>query len=202
LSAAILGVAWLKGVAIMKRTHHSGVTIAMALVAAGQALADGPETQKMLAMIADIEFITQNSLLEYAGQALPEVTVVTENELQLRFRASEAQVLALEDDHSFGRVSAFYDRYANKVLLSDVSSFTGPGLLHELVHFLQEVNGKDDIFVSYPVCLEAEAYDLQALWQAEHGIDLDSKPDYGFVMTLYGVCNDADFSWVDSAYQH
>lgn len=186
----------------MKRTHHSGVTIAITLVTAGQALADGPETQKMQAMIADIEFITQNSLLEYAGQTLPDVTVVTENELQLQFRASEAPVLALGDDHSFGRVSAFYDRYANKVFLSDVSSFTGPGLLHELVHFLQEVNGKDDMIVSYPVCLEAEAYDLQALWQAEHGIDLDSKPDYGFVMTLYGVCNDADFSWVDSAFQH
>lgn len=191
-----------EGVEIMKRTRRSGVTIALALVAAEQVLADGSETQNMSAMIADIEFITQNSLLEYAGQALPDVIVVTENELQLRFHASKAQVLALEDAHSFGRVSAFYDRYASKVFLSDVSSFTGPGLLHELVHFLQEVNGKNDMFVSYPICLEAEAYDLQALWQAEHGIDLDSKPDYGFVMTLYGICNDADFSWVDSAYQH
>ena len=107
---------------------------------------------------------------------------------------------AIEDDRSFGRVSAFYDRYANKIFLADVNSIAGPGLFHELVHFLQDINGKDDLFASHRVCLEAEAYELQAIWQTEQGIDLASKPEYGFVMTLYGVCNDADFSWIDSPY--
>lgn len=182
----------------MKRTYLSGVTVAMALVAGRYALAEGPETQKMLAMIGYIEFITQNSSLEYAGQDLPEVTVVSENELQLLFRSSEAEVSANEGDRSFAIVSAFYDRSANKIFLADVSSIAGPGLFHELVHFLQAINDQDEMFTSHRACLEAEAYELQAIWQTEQGIDLASKPEYGFVMTLYGACNDADFSWIDS----
>lgn len=185
----------------MRHAYLAGVTVAVALVAGRQVLADGLETRKMLAMIADIEFITQNSSLEYAGEALPLVTIVSESELQLRFHASEGPLPAQKGGHSRGRVAALFDRDANQIFLSDVSSITGPGLLHELVHFLQDVNGKDDMFVSHPVCLEAEAYDLQAIWQAEQGIDVESKPDYGFIMTLYGVCNDADFSWIDSAYR-
>jgi hypothetical protein len=184
----------------MKRTYFSGVTVAMALVAGPYALAEGPETQKMLAMIGYIDFITQISSLEYAGQDLPDVTVLSENELQLLVRSSEAEVSANEDDRSFALVSAFYDRSANKIFLADANSIAGPGLFHELVHFLQAINDKDDMFISHRACLEAEAYELQAIWQTEQGIDLASKPEYGFIMTLYGACNDADFSWIDSAY--
>ena len=71
-------------------------------------------------------------------------------------------------------------------------------MFHELVHFLQGINGKDDMFLAHRVCLEAEAYDLQATWQTVTGIDPASKPTYGFVTMLYGVCNDADFSWIES----
>lgn len=183
----------------MKPAHPAVVAAAVALVAGGQAFADGPETRKMLAMIAGIEFITRNSSLVYVGEALPVVTVVGEHDLQLRFRASQMPAPASTSSRSGGRVAAFFDRHANQIFLSDASAVTGPGLLHELVHFLQAINGKDDMFASHPVCLEAEAYDLQAIWQTEHAIDLASKPDYGFIMTLYGACNDADFSWVESA---
>ena len=93
----------------MKRMSLSGVTVTVALVAARCALAAGPETEEMKAMIRHIEFITQNSSLEYAGQDLPDVTVVPENELQLLFRLSEADVYANEDGGSFAVVSAFYD---------------------------------------------------------------------------------------------
>jgi hypothetical protein len=183
----------------MKRSYLSGVIVAMALVGGRQALAEGPETQRLLTIIEYIEFIAQNSSLEYAGQDLPHVTVVSEEDLQLLFRSSEAVVSANEDDRAFGLVSAFYDPSANKIFLPDVNSIAGPGLFHELVHFLQAINDKDDVFASHRACLEAEAYDLQAIWQTEQGIDLASKPDYGFVMTLYGACNDADFSWTANA---
>jgi hypothetical protein len=178
----------------MKRTYLSGITAAMALVAGPHALAEGPETQHMLTIIEYIEFITQNSSLEYAGQDLPQVTVVSGDELQLLFRSSMVEVSANEDERSFGLVSAYYDRSANRIFLADVNTVAGPGLFHELVHFLQAINDKDDLFASHRACLEAEAYDLQAIWQTEQGIDLASKPTYGFVMTLYGACNDADFS--------
>lgn len=184
----------------MKPAYPAVVTAAVALVVAGQAFAEGPETRTMRAMIAGIEFVTQNSTLVYAGEGLPVVTVVGEHELQLRFRASETPAPASKSGRSGGRVSAFFDRHANRIFLADASAVTGPGLVHELVHFLQALNGKDDMFVSHPVCLEAEAYDLQAIWQIEHAIDLASKPDYGFIMTLHGICNDADFSWIDSVY--
>ncbi len=184
----------------MKRTYLSGVPVATALLAGGYAFAEGPETQRMKMMIGIIEFITQNSSLEYAGQDLPEVAVVSENDLQLRFQSSLTEISANEVDNSLARVSALYDRSANRIFLADVTSIPGPGLFHELVHFLQAINDKDDMFASHRACLEAEAYELQALWQTEQGIDLASKPEYGFVMTLYGVCNDADFSWLDSDY--
>lgn len=186
----------------MNRRYLSGVTISMALVFGRFALAEGSETNKMLPMVGYIEFITQNSSLEYAGQDLPNVTVVSENELQLLFRSSEDGVSASDDDDSLPLVSAFYDRSTNRIFLTDVNSTAGPGLFHELVHFLQAVNEKDDMFASHRACLEAEAYELQALWQTEQGIDLASKPEYGFVMTLYGACNDADFSWIDSTFSN
>jgi hypothetical protein len=184
----------------MKRRYLSGVIIAMALVAGRYALAEGPETNKILAMKGYIEFITQNSSLKYAGQDLPDVTVVSENELQLLFRSSETGVTTNDDDGSLPLVSAFYDRSENKIFLADVNSIAEPSLFHELVHYLQAINDKGDMFASHRACLEAEAYELQAIWQTEQGIDLASKPEYGFVMTLYGACNDADFSWIDSTY--
>jgi len=184
----------------MKRRYLAGIAVALALVAGNYALAESRDTQKMSAMIGYINFITQNSSLEYAGQDLPVVTVVSENELQLLVRSSEASLSANPDHRSFALVSALYDRSENKIFLADVNSIAGPGLFHELVHFLQAINGKGDMFTSHRACLEAEAYELQAIWQTQQGIDLASKPEYGFVMTLYGACNDADFSWVDNAY--
>lgn len=184
----------------MKPTYFTGEILAMALGAGGSALAEGRETEKMRAMIAGIEFITQNSSLEYAGQALPGVTIVAEEELRLRFNAAAGHVISANDRQSFDRVSAFYDRDTNEIYLADADWIVGPDLLHELVHFMQDINGKDDLFVSRQVCLEAEAYELQAIWQSEQDIEPASKPEYGFVTMLYGVCNDADFSWIDSAY--
>ena len=186
----------------MKRTYLFGITVAIALVAGRNALAEGLENQQMSTIIEYVEFITQNSSLEYAGQELPHITIVSEDELQRLFRSSEAEVSAKGDGRSPPLVAAFYDRSANQIFLADVSTVAGPGLFHELVHFLQAINDKDDMFASHRACLEAEAYDLQAIWQTEQGIDLASKPEYGFVMTLYGACNDADFSWIKSAYTH
>ncbi len=160
---------------------------------------DGPETRTMKAMIRGIEFITQNSTLEYAGEALPDVIVVTEGQLQLRAYSPEVLIAATKEDRPLGRVSAFYDQEANQIFLADPNSIEGPTLIHELVHFLQNINSKNDTFADHRMCLEAEAYDLQSAWQTEQGVDLARKPDYGFLMTLYGACNDADFSWVKSA---
>jgi hypothetical protein len=157
---------------------------------------DAAESQMMKAVIADIEFISEYSSLGYAGQALPEVTVVTENELQLRYHSPEALVRAMEEGRPASRVSAFYDREANKIFLTDMNATQGPALFHEVVHYLQDINGKDELFADHMVCLEAEAYDLQAFWQTQKKIDVALKPDYGFVMTLQGACNDASFSWV------
>lgn len=160
---------------------------------------DGLETRTIKAMIQGIEFITQNSTLEYAGEALPDVTVVTEGELQLRSYSPEALIAATKEDRTLDRVSAFYDQEANQIFLADPNSIEGPTLIHELVHFLQNTNRRDDTFADHRICLEAEAYDLQSAWQTEQGVDLARKPDYGFLMTLYGACNDADFSWARSA---
>lgn len=158
----------------------------------------GPETQIKGAMTAGIAFITEYSSLAYAGQALPTVMVVTEHDLQLRAHPPEILLQAEEDGGIKGRVSAFYDRKAKEIVLADVNSVNGPSMVHELVHYLQDINGKDEMFADHMVCLEAEAYDLQALWQTQENVDLGSRPDYGFLMTLQGVCNDADFSWVKS----
>lgn len=160
---------------------------------------DGHETRTMKAMIRGIEFITQNSALEYAGEALPDVTLITEEELQLRSHSPQALIAAAKEDRPLDRVSAFYDQEANQIFLAAPNSIDGPTLIHELVHFLQNINGKNDTFADHRICLEADAYDLQAAWQTEQGVDLARKPDYGFLMTLYGACNDADFSWAKSA---
>lgn len=179
----------------------SGLTAALALISGGLARAEDPETKVMLAMVRNIEFITQNSSLGYAGEDLPEVTVVSDAELQRLFRSSETHVSAKKADGSLALVSALYDRSENRIFLTDMNAIAGPGLFHELVHYLQDINGKEDMFAAHGMCLEAEAYDLQAIWQTEKGIDPAATPEYGFVMTLYGVCNDAEFSWVGTTYR-
>jgi hypothetical protein len=98
------------------------------------------------------------------------------------------------------RVAAFYDGSSNRIYLQEGHPVHGPGLFHELVHFLQDINEKDVLFSNHRICLEAEAYDLQLAWQTENGIDPASRPEFGFVMTLYGACNDADFSWQKGQY--
>ena len=72
----------------MKRTHYSSITVGMALVAGDCAFAEDSDIQTKLAMIRNIKFITENSSLQYDGQALPSVTVVTEGELQTLFLAA------------------------------------------------------------------------------------------------------------------
>jgi hypothetical protein len=178
----------------MNRAFLSGVTVAMALVAGRSAVAEGSERLDMLGII---EFITRNSSLDYAGERLPDVTVVSDDKLQQLFRSSGTHVSAKTEDGSPAFVSALYDRFENRIFLSDAYAIAGSGLFHELVHYLQDINGKADMFTGHSVCLEAEAYDLQAIWQTERGIDLAARPEYAFVMTLYGICNDADFSWID-----
>jgi pSer/pThr/pTyr-binding forkhead associated (FHA) protein len=80
---------------------------------------------------------------------LPDVIVVTENEIQLRYYSTEALVSAEQGGRVLGRVAALFDREANTIFLADLRSKDGTGLLHELVHYLQDINGKDDMFADH-----------------------------------------------------
>jgi hypothetical protein len=155
----------------------------------------GADDEATAAMNAAIAYITDASTLVYNGEVLPEVTIVSSAKLQLLAYAPETLMKAEHEGRDLPVVSAFYDVETKEIFLADHNDINGAALLHEMVHYLQDVNGKTDMFANHEVCLEADAYDIQALWQHETQTDIETMPTYGYVMMLYAVCNDADFSW-------
>lgn len=131
---------------------------------------------------------------EYSGEELPTIIVITPEELVTRAYDAETLLEFERKGKTPPQLNAFYERGVNTIYLGSNEAAQNT-LVHEMVHFFQHISGKSDELAEWPHCLEAEAYDVQYTWHHMTGQELEQSPDYGFVLTLYGVCNDADFSW-------
>jgi hypothetical protein len=140
------------------------------------------------------QMVLELTTYEYSGEPLPTVKVVTPAEMILLAYDTETLIEYEQKGEEPPVPNAFYTRDDNTItsITPEPAMHT---LVHEMVHYFQALSGKTDEFAQWPHCLEAEAYDVQATWHDIMQLDMEDRPDSGFVMTLYAVCNDADFSW-------
>lgn len=135
-----------------------------------------------------IEWIEENSDYEYNGEPLPEVLYYPHRYLQIFFYGEEAVLEAEAPDSSIGllEVEAMFDIDANQFLLRDDFDWEQEQevLLHELVHYMQEINGA---MPTCPQASEPEAYELQTKWMDE--VDHPGeRPDRFTVMMIAMAC--------------
>lgn len=135
-------------------------------------------------MLDMIEFIEQNSKYEYNGEKLPYIQIRTNDELCRSIFEPEVYERVKEDC----TVAGYYDHNTNAIFIADAPAkymveegFIEIVLLHELVHFLQLMNGEYDK-VACKNELEADAYILQRKYVDHMGYPEEQKPDPLFAM--------------------
>ena len=144
-------------------------------------------------LLKHIAWITQNSSYTYNEENLPEVVYLSQQNLNILVHG-DFQVAQSEYKGSYlPDAKAGYDKERNVISLLDEYVATDPDIqymiVHELVHFLQEVNNIDEdiIYASCPVKLEEDAYRLQRMWMIERN-DENPLPNPLFVAFLTSSC--------------
>lgn len=129
-----------------------------------------------------ITWITENSPMEYNGEPLPRVEYVSQGILQVMAYGDQAVAQAEHQGRQLPKVLATYDEYM--IYVVDDMTFTEQPwvLVHELVHYLQDVNGTTQACVP---ANEPQAYKLHAEWQRQHGYEVNqANIFYGLTLAL------------------
>lgn len=126
-------------------------------------------------MLGYIDYIVGVSSLKYNGEKLPKIKVMSANRLKGYVYTTEALLEEERTGEALSGVNAAYYYERDEMLINedlDLEKETefGPTLVHELVHYLQDINGITEKFGDKTICLEGEAYDIQALWQIENNV--------------------------------
>lgn len=135
-----------------------------------------------------IDWITDNSELEYNGEPLPDVTVVDYALLEVLTYGDQTVAQAEYEGRDLPEVHAIYRHDENDIVFPDTVSpwEEEEVIVHELVHFLQYMNREP------PECVqswEKQAYDLHWQWVEETGYDAE-EPNWLFVFMLEMSCQD------------
>lgn len=135
-------------------------------------------------MLDMIKFIEQNSKYEYNGEKLPYIQIRSSTELCKSIYAPEVYEKIKEECSILG----YYNHHTNAIFISDApgkymvkEKFIETVLLHELVHFLQFINGEYDR-VKCQNALEVDAYVIQIKYVEYMNYPEEQKPDPLFAM--------------------
>lgn len=144
-------------------------------------------------MLDMIRYIETNSTYEYNNEKLPSIQIRTATELC----KSVYPTKTFEDDCT---VVGYYDDSLNAIFIADnpgppmvEERFIETVLFHELVHFLQYINGAHDT-VPCKKALEKDAYFLQDQYVQDMQYPKEQRPDMLFVL----VASSCDFQNYDS----
>ena len=131
-----------------------------------------------------IRFIEEHSELEYDGSPLPDIKIATQQEM--------CEVL-FEEVPDPCHIAGYYNDDTNEIFIGDKPTehmveegFYEAVLIHELVHFLQKINGVYET-IECRAKLEADAFKIQDLYIDTVGIDETNKNDPLFAM-LASMC--------------
>ena len=126
-----------------------------------------------------IDFIEDNSLYAYNGEDLPNIIIVNEKDV-----CTGAFIKPVDTCD----IAGYYNHDTNEIYLRNEPTqymvkdrFHEVILVHELVHFLQYMDGTYEV-VECRQNLETHAYDIQEKFIDLHGIDPKQKPEPLFAM--------------------
>ena len=142
---------------------------------------------KMLAMI---DYITRNSKYEYKDQTLPSVAIKTTEQM--------CKDLFLDEVPDPCHIAGYFEHEANRIFIADkpLESMNGKGfydsvLIHELVHFLQYVNGEYKK-VSCRRELERDAFKIQDDYIDDFNLSekLHNDPLFAIMASMCDILDD------------
>lgn len=143
-------------------------------------------------MLEMIQYIESNSNYNYEGQKLPFVEIREPEEIYEGLMGEKMP----EDPSVFP--AGYFDHNMNTIYISSQSGpyMTNEGfieivLFHELVHYLQWINGTYET-VECKNALEKDAYMLQSQYIDYMGYPEEQKPDAFFAM-IVSMCNPEEF---------
>lgn len=137
-----------------------------------------------------IEWLTANSEFEYNGEEYPQVIYLSDEEMQITAYTQERIDEAKAKGRAIPHIKALYDHRENIIMLqegTDLESYDSAYIVvHELVHFLQMINGVTEKETCKP-SLEEDAYRLQYSWQIAHNHP-GPYPNFLFVQMITSSC--------------
>lgn len=127
-----------------------------------------------------VDFAVRWTSYKYNGEALPQIKKVRSDIVQIYAYGDYEFAQAEYKGIQLPTVLAIYDPKGKKILVSEKIQDNDPTLtatlVHEMVHYLQDINGYTASLDGRIVCTESEAYDVQMLWQLENKINLQEIP--------------------------
>ena len=139
-------------------------------------------------MLPHIEWLVANSDFEYNGEPLPSVEYISFELMQVAVYGPETVAQAEYNGSTLPTAHAYYDDERDTIVLQtgfDWDSMdTMHIMVHELVHYLQDINGITDPCLGN---LEPEAYQLHDQWMVEHNSPAE-RPNMLFVYMLRMSC--------------
>ena len=142
-----------------------------------------------------VQWIVDNSDFEYNGEELPTVKRIPEDWLEIYAYGDQAVADAERKGNVLPNVLALYDNKSNQIILPegfDLNDFSKHHIIvHELVHYLQNINGEYDTEQAKRCIqsLEPEAYRLHTKWMDEVDHPAE-RPNELFVALLTMSCID------------
>jgi hypothetical protein len=144
-------------------------------------------------MIEKINWIVKNSNLDYQGELLPSLVYLDSDIINLEGYGTYKIAQSEYHGNYLPNFIAIYNKEDKTILVDQKHSLESKDnhyiLIHELVHYLQDINNvQNNIFYkSCPEKMEEDAYSLQRKWMTENQIT-KNLPDPLFVALLTGKC--------------
>lgn len=136
--------------------------------------------QPQIDLMPYLEFAQEWTSHKYNGEKLPKIKIEKHDLVQvfaygdLEYAQAESKGIALPV------VNAIYLVDNKTIYISDSIDLKDPKLeitlVHEIVHYLQDISGYTKSLDGHLACTESEAYDVQVLWQTIRKVDTESIP--------------------------
>ena len=135
-----------------------------------------------------IEWIVENSDMEYNGEPLPTLDIMPYDLLQIEVYGAEQVAQAEYQGYELAPVLGGYDDENKRMMFPDTGDVweMQDVMVHELYHYMQDINGT---MTDCPGDSEVEAYKLHELWMDEHNVE-GERPNLLWAVMLQMACQE------------
>lgn len=139
-----------------------------------------PASELQIDLKPYLDFAVEWTSYKYSGQPLPKIKVA-QHELVQIFAYGDYEYAQFEAKGiKPATVNAIYLPEKKTIYVSDQVDLSqpenAPTLIHEMVHYLQDITGYTQSLQGHLSCTESEAYDVQMLWQKFNGVRVEEIP--------------------------